>query len=171
MYLAFVSFVLPAVIKDVEAGKPLTIGDTAEASMDFLGIEEEEETDSVPDTELVELENSFKRMENEIITLRNDLVERVELAISNSRQTDTPQLETRINNLEDLLKETIEQNKTLTYSLEKLNAALDKTGERVGNCSNIDSEKVDIIARSLSALKYDIAKTGTIYILVSLAIL
>ena len=64
MYLAFVSFVLPAVIKDVEAGKPLTIGDTAQASMECTDTEDEEEPDSVPETEIIELKKSFKRMEN-----------------------------------------------------------------------------------------------------------
>ena len=110
-------------------------------------------------------------MENEVIILRKDLVERVELAISSSRQTEAPKLESRIDNLETLLKETIEQNKALSSSLDKVNAALDNTTGTGGSCSNLDPrvlanqilnhEKVDTITRSLSDLRSDIAKTAT----------
>ena len=127
MYLAFVSFVLPAVIKDFEAGIPLAVGNTAQASMECLDSEDEEETEAGSEIEIVELSKSFKRMESEVITLRNDLVERVELAISKTNSEDKLKIETKIDNLQTLLKENVEQSRALSCSIDKLSDTLQNT--------------------------------------------
>ena len=166
MYLAFVSFVLPAVIKDVESGKPTAIGDA------MADIESEEEDMGSIDMGINDLRNSFKRMENEVLILRKDLVERVELAISNKSAPNAPQLEKRIDGLEALLNQTIKQNTTLSTTLDQINATLAST-KNEGNVTMSDShierlalgivnhEKIENLSTSLTALRSEVAKTAT----------
>ena len=151
MHLAFISFVLPAVIRDVESGKPEAIGvvgGPAQASMACLDSDEEVDDDATADMDIGELRESFKRMENEVVILRKDLVQKVELAVVSQNKVD-PAMVSRLDMLEKLVRETIEQNKTLTNSLDQLKASVDKNKNTEGNNSTMNTTELDKVAQKI----------------------
>ena len=88
------------------------------------GLEEiEEEAPGTCANEDFEVINkSFKRMETEIVALRNDLVAKVDHAMPSKPDQDRiSQLETRLDSLETLIKSNIDQVSNLFKSIEKLN--------------------------------------------------
>ena len=183
MYLAYVSFVLPGVLKDMKSGYPLSL---APIDMDTLDIENEDEGDAVHEDlnkevdrdnenmnkEVLELRGAFKRMENEVVTLRKDLVERVEKALANNTRQDIPVLEKRIDSLETLLRQTLDQNKTLSNSVDNLNVSLAaKGGEGNTTISNsqvhqialgvVNHDMIQELSTALKSLRSEVAKTAT----------
>ena len=122
MYMAFVSFIIPLVLKDMQAAAKLTL------TTDTLAADTDEDYDASDDPienkDLEILYEAFKRMEHEVITIRKDLVDRVDIALINKDAPNTTQLEERMDKIEDLLKTNLNQYTTLSDNIKELNVTL-----------------------------------------------
>ena len=114
MYLAFISFVLPGVLKDVAASKAL---DCTHGDDDLT-------EDGCSD--LGKVNGKLKRLEKEVLNVSNMVVSKVDIALSNINKSepDVASLVGRIENLEEILKTNQEQFATLAESVEKLNSTI-----------------------------------------------
>ena len=87
MYLAFITFIIPLVIQDIHAATSLPaiagLGAAAIGGVEPANSESEDnDDDSEPatkatDSDLESFSRAFKRMECEVVTLRNDLVQQM----------------------------------------------------------------------------------------------
>ena len=162
MYLAFVSFILPVVIKDIKKAtmNPL--------SKDTASVNSDEEDEPCPSSDMETLNKSLKRMETEVLNMREDLIDKVD---TGARTNDN--LVNRLDTIENLLKKNIEQNTNLSQTMEKFchtvksrventnislqDDQLERLAQNVGNTSEIKK-----ISDTLSLLRYEVAKTTTL---------
>ena len=74
MYMAFVAFILPMVIKDMNKASPLSVNNETETATN----NSDDEDENYSSNDIVTLNKSFKRIEIEVLNLRDDLIERVD---------------------------------------------------------------------------------------------
>ena len=159
MYLAFVTFIIPLVIQDIHAATSLPaiagLGAAAIGGVEPANSESEDnDDDSEPatkatDSDLESFSRAFKRMECEVVTLRNDLVLQMTTNLpKNSDENELSKIEKRIEMLENLLKSNLDQFNTLSQSLEKLNKKLDIkiNGESV----TLGPQQFELLAQSIT---------------------
>ena len=119
MFMAFVTFTLPTILKDMRAATghvPLTASN--------LALNSDEEDDSSTNSALETVSKALKRMEVEVLNMRDDLVDRVDTALQATTENKENTVEKRLGTLEKLLQTNIEQHKVLSSNIEKLNVAL-----------------------------------------------
>ena len=105
MYLAFISFVLPLVLKDMKTSKAITDASDNNENSDILSNEETGES-----TDLGRLNGTLKRLEIEVLNISNIVVDKVDLALSNvAPEATTASLLDRVEKLEITLKANQEQ--------------------------------------------------------------
>ena len=99
MYLAFISFVLPLVLKDMETTKAaLGVSNNSEVNTDVESFNNEE------GTETEKLYNTIRRLEKEVINISDYVSSKVDLALTNALPGAIPSnLLDRIENLESVL--------------------------------------------------------------------
>ena len=155
MYLAFITFIIPLVIQDIHAATSLpAIAGLGAAAIGANSESEDNDDDSEPatkatDSDLESFSRAFKRMECEVVTLRNDLVQQMTTNLpKNSDENELSKIGKRIEILENLLKSNLDQFNTLSQSLEKLNKKLDIkiTGESV----TLGPQQFELLAQSIS---------------------
>ena len=161
MHMAFVAFILPMVIKDMKKASPLSVSHDADNDSD-----EEEENCSNSDMET--LNKSYKRIELEVLNLRDGLVDRVDNATR-----DHENLGKRLDSLETLLKQNIEQHASVSQNIEKLSdtikskvntenvcldeAQMDRLAQGFGNLP-----KLTELSNTLASLRTEVAKSTTL---------
>ena len=120
MYLAFVSFVLPTVLKDMSDIK--AIAGTSDVSEDD-GLNESEATD------FTKLAGALQRLEKEVLKIGNTVANKVDIALPNVTPEPTiGNLINRVANLEEMLKANQEQFSGLAKAMEKLNSTIAAQG-------------------------------------------
>ena len=141
-YIAFVTFILPLVIKDVKAATKSSIKSSRlELARDSEG-NSEDESSPAPDTDTGAITKALSRLENEVLCMRNDMVERIDEAKAAS---DNVKLDKRLEALEGLLREDIEQHSRLSTSIDNLRETL--TRKEV----QLDSNQIDQLAKEISS--------------------
>ena len=162
MYMAFVAFILPMVIKDMNKASPLSVNNETETATN----NSDDEDENYSSNDIVTLNKSFKRIEIEVLNLRDDLIERVD-----NTTRDHENLGLRLDSLENLLKLNIEQHNNLSQNLESLNETiknkvntenvvlektqLDRIAQGVGNLP-----KLNELGNTLASLRTEMAKAG-----------
>ena len=97
MYMAFVTFTLPTIIKAMRDAS-----DSIPRAVRNLDLSSDDEEDSCANGDLETVNNSLKRMEVEVLNMRDDLVDRVEAALQEKPENIEIKLGKRIDNLENL---------------------------------------------------------------------
>ena len=161
MYMAFVAFIMPMVIKDMKKVSPLSVSNEADNCSD-------EEELNCTNSDIETLNKSFKRIELEVLNLRDDLVDRVDNA-----SRDHENLGKRLDSLEDLLKKNIEQHTSLTKNIDEISEAIKN---RVQSESvTLDPDQLETLAQgignlpklaelsnTLASLRTEVAKSTTL---------
>ena len=163
MYLAFISFVLPAVLKDIGASKAITNGNTGvEEANDLIGDEK---------ADLAQLNGTLKRLENEVLNIGNNVSNKVDIALSNLTPAPEPTINNilkRVDNLEELLKSNQKQFASLANSVESLSSSI--TAQGAVSLSEINKDMLNDAVHShpvyghivdmLESLRSEVAKAA-----------
>ena len=150
MYLAFITFIIPLILQDMKAGQtpalsgPESVKTIAQITGSEVLEEEESEASGTCVNEDYEVINkAFKRMEKEIVSLRDDLVAKVDHALPSKPDQDRiSQLETKLDSLETLIKTNTDQVNSLFQTIEKLNIPHKTVA--------IDNEQLEILGKNLT---------------------
>ena len=161
MFMAFVAFIMPMVIKDMKKVSPLSVSNEADNCSD-------EEELNCTNSDIETLNKSFKRIELEVLNLRDDLVDRVDNA-----SRDHKNLGKRLDSLENLLKKNIEQHRSLTKNIDEISEAiknrvqsesvtldavqLETLAQGIGNLP-----KLAELSNTLASLRTEVAKSTTL---------
>ena len=178
MYLAFITFVLPAVLNDMKksASHLLGLPNNVEANEDTdTDDEENAKIEECANKDLEIVNKSLKRMEMEVININSVVASKVDAAISAKIRTepDITNLEKRVDGLENLLKSNLEQFSQMTASVEKLTVTLE--AKKKEGTINIDKSDIKTlteavtshpkfieVSETLSVLKTDVAKAASV---------
>ena len=149
-YLAFVTFIVPLVLKDIKNAQKPAITDTGKSLElhDSTDDELDKAEKSSKEPETASVTKALGRLENEVLTMRNDMAGRLETALKGGGGVANENLDKRLDGLENLLKVNVEQNKKLAQSIDKLTDTL----ENVGKASpvHLDSNQLHNLAREIS---------------------
>lgn len=141
-YIAFVTFILPLVIKDIKATTK------SHTQPGRLGLAHESDESSEDEACLVSdsgaITKALSRLEKEVLCMRNDLVDRIDAAKGAS---DHVKLDKRLESLEGLIRDDIQQHAKLTASIDSLRDTMTLAKSEV----QLDSEQLNELARNISS--------------------
>ena len=143
-YMAFITFILPLIIKDIKnvSKQPITEG-ALELENDEEGEHEGDKGDITTDTAT---SKALGRLEKELLVMRDDMAVRFEAVLGSKPAPDPSLLDKRLESLESLLRQNIEQNSKLSASLDSLKDTLSKNTEGV-----LRHEQVEQLANQISS--------------------
>ena len=147
MHMAFVSFILPDIIKDMQSGASLPISYVGPDSQ-VPDSDEEIDDGSHDSVAIYHLHQAFKRMEQEMLGIRTILVAKVDTALENITTQNNSNLEDRLESLESLIKKNIEQQTELSRGITELTSTI-KNKDMGGNI-NLETSQIDKLATSVS---------------------
>ena len=140
-HIAFVTFILPLILKDIKAASKLPL---QAATLELaVGSDEELEADETT-SDSGGFTKALGRLEKEV-SMRDDMAERMEAALKSRAVPDQVQLDKRLESLESLLREDIKQHSKLSTSIDNLREVLAK------NNVELDSEQVKELAKEISS--------------------
>ena len=141
-HIAFVTFILPLILKDIKAASKLPL---QAATLELaVGSDEELEADETT-SDSGGFTKALGRLEKEVLSMRDDMAERMEAALKSRAVPDQVQLDKRLESLESLLREDIKQHSKLSTSIDNLREVLAK------NSVELDSEQVKKLAKEISS--------------------
>ena len=158
MYLAFISFVLPLVLKDMESNKVGAIADRSD-SHDITTNNENSDSDNIHDT--------IRRLEKEVVNISDNVISKVDKALANiPQEAPINSLLDRIEKLENILKSHQDQFNNLARAVEKLSETIaTKEDVTLGEINkDIIKDAVhshpmfDSIAEGIASIKSEIIK-------------
>ena len=146
-HLAFFTFIVPSMLKDIKAASKLTItGNTAPHDI----VESSDEESDNKETQSVSM--ALVRLEKEVLNLRDDMAERIEVALGQKQgvaaDTDRSPLDKRLESLENLLRDNNEQQVKLMSSIDQLKDTI-KTSSNTGNV-HLDSQQLDRLVTDIT---------------------
>ena len=98
-HLAFVTFVEPLILKDIKAVKKLPTL-TASANLELAESSDDEAHEPAKkDTEVVS--KALGRLEKEVVNMRHDMAERIEVAFQGRAASDNSHLEKKLDSIEN----------------------------------------------------------------------
>ena len=173
-YLAFVTFIVPLILRDIKAaGKlPLT---TANSSSKVLPLELAIDSDDEPEVDEKEItfSKALGRLESEVLNMRNDMTSKLDVALKTESSNNSSKLHTRLDSLEKLLSDNAKQNSLLTTSIDKLRETIEMTSkpENISlndtqlqklttDLINSKNSELNALEASVSALKNDMISTS-----------
>ena len=142
-YIAFVTFILPDVIKDIKAGAKLALKSGGESLAPESDDELEIDT-AGPVAGTGAIVKALARLESEVLNMRNDMADRIDAA---KEASDHMKLDKRLESLEGLLREDIEQHAKLTASIDNLRETVGKSEVHLGK------EQMEQLASEISSTK------------------
>ena len=146
-HLAFVTFVVPLILKDIKAVRKLPTL-TASANLELAESSDDEAHEPAKkDTEVVS--KALGRLEKEVVNMRDDMAERIEAALQGRAAPDNSHLEKKLDSIENLLKENIEQHSKLAASIDGLRDTL-ANSDKVSNVK-LDSGQLEQLARDITS--------------------
>ena len=186
-YLAFVSLVLPEVIKDMIAPRP-AIGTAA--ATPALTSDCDSDTEQLHDTDQLHdrqhdtthsgvlqgptdtnMQQAFNRLELEMVNIRTSLAVKVDAALVNISRLNTQGLDAKIEALEHLMTANLKKTEELKIAVTDLSANVMNKSDKI----NIDNSQIDKLANcvashptlsqlstSLSNLRTEVAQSTTL---------
>ena len=145
-YMAFITFILPLIIKDI---KNVSKHSITEESLELGNDEEgEHEGDQVEGDTATDTATSkaLGRLEKELLVMRDDMAGRFDAVVKSKTASDFSLLDKRLESLENLLRQNIEQNSRLSASLDSLKDSLSRNTEGV-----LCPEQVEQLAKQISS--------------------
>ena len=156
-YLAFVTLVLPEVVKDMITPRLGLTTDTdtvasdcdsdAELHQDRIRQVSASTSTSLATNNMednVNMLHAFQRLENELVTIRTSLGTKVDAAIAHITKLSAAGLDSKIDNLENLLNSNLKETKELAQAVNDLSSSI-KT-----NSASLDASQIDNIAHRVS---------------------
>ena len=157
-YLAFVTLVLPEVVKDMISPR---LGLTTDVDIAVSDCDSEAEslldrnrklsvpasnslTPNITEDNSVDMLHAFQRLENELVTIRTSLSTKVDTAIAHIAKLSVAGLDSKIDNLENLLNSNLKQTKELAQAVNDLSSSM------TTNSAIIDASHIDDIAQRVS---------------------
>ena len=171
-YLAFVSLVLPEVIKDMIAPRP-AIGIGTAAATPALTSDCDSDTEDQPNIELLHnteeqhgtrslditpsdmlqgptntiMQQAFSRLEHEMVNIRTSLAAKVDAALINISRLNTQGLDTKIEALEHLMTANLKKTEELQIAVTDLSANIKDNSDKI----NIDNSQIDKLASCVAS--------------------
>ena len=138
-HLAFFTFIVPSILKEIKAAKKLTITGKAKPPEILDSSDEESEN---KDSQSVSM--ALVRLEKEVLNLRNDMAERIEVALGQRQGgsvSDSTTLDQKFESLENLLRVNNEQHVKLVSSIDQLKITIENSSNT--GMVHLDSKQLD----------------------------
>ena len=145
-YLAFVTFVVPLILKELKAATNLPLMTSSTHQDQDSENESDQEKSSLSSTS-----EALGRLEKEVLIMRNDLAKRFDSLLTNEATSTSNQTEEKFASLEKLLKENATNNLKLADSVDKLREAVEKsTSAGVSILDESDSQNLQKFTNALA---------------------
>ena len=147
-HLAFFTFIVPSMLKEIKSATKLTItGTTVPQNVSDSSDDESDNKDSQS------VSMALDRLEKEVLNLRDDMAERIEVALAQKQggvaaDTDRSTLDKRLESLENLLRDNNEQQVKLVSSIDQLKDSIRASGN-TGNVQ-LDSQQLDRLVSDIT---------------------
>ena len=182
-YLAFVTLVLPEVIKDMTTPRP-AIGSTHVTPALTSDVDSDTEqlqlpgplasntpSDMLQGSNNNSMQQAFNRLELEIINIRTSLAAKVDAALVNISRLNTQGLDTKFESLEQLMTANLKKTEELEKAVTNLSVNIRDKNDKI-NIDNSQIEKLascvathptlSLLSNTLSNLRTEVAQSTTL---------
>ena len=166
-YIAFVTFILPEVLKDIKAGAKLAL----QSGEDITAVESDDDLEidtTGPVTGTGAIVKALARLESEVLSMRNDMADRIDAA---KEASDHMKLDKRLESLEGLIRDDIAQHSKLTASIDNLTETIDRNEVQLGSrqveqlareISSTQNTQLETLCSTVAVIRSDMAQTSAL---------